>query len=195
MIVLISSEESISNEIKIVEKILIQFPEVLFHLRKPMMTELQMENWLKNIDKSHYKRISTHQHHRAAEKLGLTLLHQKEMIRNIEFSSAFSSTSFHQKKEAEKEYKTFDYFFCSPVFQSISKPNYASSEHWNIQNCPVDFKEKAVALGGLDLSTIAKAKELGFQNFAFLGAVWESANPFDQFSLIHKTCLENAQSV
>jgi thiamine-phosphate pyrophosphorylase len=195
MIILISSEKNVSNEIKIVEEILIQFPEVLFHLRKPQMSELQIQDWLKNINASLIERINVHQHQKFANQLGVSLLHQKEEFRHIQDSLKYNSTSFHVKAEAVKNHQNFDYFFCSPIFQSISKPNYSTSENWNILGCDKDFREKAVGLGGLNCSTIAAAKKLGFNNFAFLGAVWESSNPFEKFTLIHKTCQENVQSV
>jgi len=90
----------------------------------------------------------------------------------------------------EKLSAVFDYAFFGPIFESISKPKYASN---------LDFKKELehrknnetslVALGGITSDKIKTALEYGFDDVALLGTLWNSNNPIENFKLCQKTGL------
>jgi thiamine-phosphate pyrophosphorylase len=136
-----------------------------------------------------YTRISIHQYPDLQLNFPKIGLHYKEEDRDDFVKSTVpTSTSFHAQKDALEMGNEFDYFFCSPVFQSISKENYSPSENWNILNWEPELQKKAVALGGIHLNNINRAKELGFTTFAVLGSVWMSENPLKSFEEMHELC-------
>ena len=183
-IVIISPEYHFPNENKIVQEMLELNPDFRFHLRKPTWTYAQCEAFLKEIALTFYSRISIHQHHNLIDQFPEIQIHLPE---NKRTNTRSISTSFHLQKVMTEQVHNFDYFFCSPVFPSISKEGYSTEEKWDLSNCSTEIKEKAVALGGMTTSNITEARKMGFQNFAFLGGIWQSENPIKTFKeiLIH----------
>lgn len=83
-------------------------------------------------------------------------------------------TSVHQKKSLIDLNMDFDYALLSPVFKSISKPDYYPSLDWTISDKVLPIK--LIALGGIDTNTLKQAQKMGFREVAFLGAVWQDSN-------------------
>ncbi|MBC7389276.1 MAG: thiamine phosphate synthase [Opitutaceae bacterium] len=156
-----------------------------FHLRKPDVSKEHYESILKSISPENKRKIVLHQYHELAGKYNVKGLHLREVYRkslnerqiqdlkkelkkkNLSFSS-----SFHSLEELEKTDGLFDYILLSPVFESISKPGYASENVFN----PTykKLKTPVIALGGIQSNNIGKVKELGFDGIAVLGAVWQN---------------------
>lgn len=155
---------------------------VLFHLRKPESEEKELLELLTSIDPVHYERIVLHQHHDLCGKFPMKGAHLTENLRKISSPSGrIVSTSFHSLSDARKHGNTYTYFFCSPVFPSISKIGYSCDEDWNIRNENEDFRSRAVALGGLEPSRKRELDDLGYRNYAVLGAVWYAKEPVSAF--------------
>ena len=150
-LILISPEQSISNEILLVQEMLRLDESLRFHLRKINWSKEDYFEYLQEINPLFYPRISIHEFHDLHLNFPLIGLHYKETDRE-DFSKGKTqdSTSFHSKNAAIETGESFDYFFCSPVFQSISKKKYHSEENWDINNWKINLKKKAVALGGID---------------------------------------------
>lgn len=155
---------------------------VLFHLRKPESEEKDLLELLKSIDPAHYDRIVLHQHHDLCDQFLLKGAHLTENMRKtLSQCNGIISTSFHSLSEARKYGSAYTYFFCSPVFPSISKIGYSCNEDWSILNESEDFRSRAVALGGIEPSRKKELDELGYRNYAILGAVWYSEEPVESF--------------
>ncbi len=74
-----------------------------------------------------------------------------------------------------------DYLFLSPIFDSISKPGYASlfdldSLSGFLSTLPRHLRGKVVALGGVNAENMVRCREAGFGGAAMIGAVWEVRN-------------------
>ncbi len=188
-LILISPEHSVANETSLVQEML-RFDENLrFHLRKVRWSKEDYLDYLLEINPLFYPRISIHEFHDLQLNFPKIGLHYKEIDRE-EFtpSNTLTSTSFHSQQDALASGKPFDYFFCSPVFQSISKKDYLPAENWDITAWDTELRSKAVALGGITENTIATAHELGFANFAILGSIWMSENPLKSFEKMYELC-------
>lgn len=188
-LILISPENSVVNEISLVQAMMRTNEDMRFHLRKFRWSKEDYLDYLLEINPLFYPRISIHQFHDLQLNFPKIGLHFKEEDRD-EFipSKGVTSTSFHAKMDAEKMGNEFDYFFCSPVFQSLSKKEYLPSENWDITTWNTELRVKAVALGGISLETIIQVKDLGFTNFAVLGSVWMNENPLKSFDEINEIC-------
>jgi thiamine-phosphate pyrophosphorylase len=70
----------------------------------------------------------------------------------------------------------------SPVYPSISKLGYKSSEnHLETIKKRRNFNTKLVALGGISSENINETLKRGFDEVALLGTVWNSTNPLENF--------------
>ncbi len=188
-IILISPEHNVSNEILLVQEMLRLDDSLRFHMRKMNWSKTNYFEYLQEINPLFYSRISIHEFHDLQLNFPAIGLHYKEVDReDYVTGKTHDSTSFHSKKNALELGEEFDYFFCSSIFQSISKKNYVSSENWDIHNWEESVRKKAVALGGMDASKMENAKQMGFDNFAVLGAIWMTKNPLDAFKEIRELC-------
>ncbi|MDH4473092.1 MAG: thiamine phosphate synthase [Fluviicola sp.] len=177
MIILFTTPAFIGNESLLLNRML-EEPGLRIHLRKPDSTVNEFEQLLQNIDSTYHSRVVIHQHHQLAEVYDLGGIHVTEMDRLREPMGINAiSTSFHELQTALKEGDQYRYFFCSPVFPSISKAGYSTSENWNIAEETADFRGKAVALGGIDQTRLTEVRNRGFQHIAVLGTVWQAPDP------------------
>lgn len=171
----------------------------LLHVRKPEFTKLEMEVFVSAIRQEYRNQLSLHSHHQLAKAFGINRIHFTEKKRNETSEKCLKewkergfklSTSIHRMIDFEKLSTVFDYAFFGPVFESISKPKYASD---------IDFKKKLeqrknnetslVALGGITSDKIKTALEYGFDDVALLGTIWNSNNPIENFKQCQKTDL------
>lgn len=185
MIILISTPEQFPGEAQLVDEMLGLHPEIFFHLRKPAWNFAETAGLLRSLDPVNHHRIVTHTHFALSGTFPIKGIHLREADRNAAGNSgAAISTSFHTIEAALSEGGRFEYFFCSPVFPSISKSGYGPSENWDISGESELFRSKAVALGGVAVSRKESLAEKGFENVAVLGAVWNSGNPVAAFDEI-----------
>ena len=187
MVILISSPDKIENEVDLLNEMMEKSPNLIVHLRKPTYSLTEYEQLLIDIDAKFHPRIVLHKFHQLANKYAVKGIHFSENQRLCYNGSIKDviSTSFHHLEEAKNSGTYFEYFFCSPIFKSISKENYLPSENWTINHEPEIWKEKAVALGGIYLANLEEAKQKGFENIALLGAVWNTENPIQNLNNIY----------
>lgn len=178
MLVLLTHPETFPGEAELLNRMLAEHSGLTLHLRKPEWSVEKTAQLLSDIDAACHRRIVLHGHHELMERYALKGLHfTADDRKRRPLSPAVISTSFHSPAEALHAGHSFRYFFCSPVFQSISKPGYTGTENWDISEQSEDFKQRAFALGGIDSFTTQQVRMRGFRHFAVLGAVWQSEDP------------------
>lgn len=185
----ISSPDKISNEADHINALFAEGLSV-FHLRKPTWTEEQMDAIISDIQLEFHSRVAIHSHHVKAKAWKINRLHFPERERTkhplswfSEFSDVILSTSIHHHADILKLKNAFSYAFCGPVFQSISKPGYASDE-WDNNPIPCATQTKLIALGGINADNIHSIPAMGFHGAAVLGAIWNAENPLREFKTI-----------
>ncbi|WP_075590903.1 thiamine phosphate synthase [Labilibacter marinus] len=176
---IISNPTPITKEYEIVNYILENF-NLTFHLRKPDFKKSQMSEYLSKISNSLHHKIVLHSHHELINHFEIKGVHfthhNKKNIPDLAHINCSKSISTHSYDEI-LSYKTyFNYYFLSPIFQSISKPNYGG-DSFNKQELKTFIQsnndKKIVALGGIDKHTIGLAADLGFNGVALLGTLWQ----------------------
>jgi thiamine-phosphate pyrophosphorylase len=196
MLIVITSPEKLANESELINQLFDHGLEIL-HLRKPSCTKPDFETLLKSINLEHKRKVVLHQFHELASKYNVKGLHLrevsrkqlsiselKELSKELKRKNLTFSSSFHSKEDIIVSGNVFDYVFLSPVFDSISKPDYVGLK-FKVQS--LKCETKIIALGGIDTSNIYDTKELGFEGAAVLGAVWgESEKALETFINIKK---------
>ncbi len=192
MILIITPEQSVPGETKIINELFQEGLELL-HVRKPMMDEAAMRNYIKNIDSGYHEQLVLHSHYILAEEFGTSRLHFKESERqNIPdrfFKEYIVSTSVHSIDGFNKLDARWEYAFISPVFPSISKKGYGNGTKIleSIRQRKND-ESGLIALGGIDQHNIDTVFSENVDGAALLGAIWESKEPLKTYI----QCRQNA---
>lgn len=188
--IILSNPTTITNEIEIIHSLFEEGME-LFHVRKPNSSEIEMAQFLHQIKMEFRKKIVLHNHHQIAEDFGINRIHlteksRKEIIKSqleeYKNTGFLFSTTTHSIEEFNALDNDFHYAFLSPVFPSISKENYYSKvDLFSEIRKRTNFNIQLVALGGIEFGNIKKTIELGFDQVALLGTIWNSNNPIENF--------------
>ena len=193
MLILITPENDVENEIAIVNAIFEAGLEVL-HVRKPNKNYAQHMAYLSGIEERFHSKIMLHYEHDLAEDFMLKGVHVQEEPR-VEFGEDFGlyvtrftsqgydvSTSFHEAYEIVlyKEVPLI-YNLLSPVFKAISKPGMLGRAFdVNAINLPV------IGMGGVSENNIDVVKKLGYTGVGVLGGVWSNSEPVEAFKKLLK---------
>ncbi|MFV7234366.1 MULTISPECIES: thiamine phosphate synthase [Flavobacterium] len=190
--ILISNPIAITNEINTIHALFENGME-LFHIRKSEFTEFEMEVFVSAIGLEFRNQLSLHSHHHLAKEFGIHRIHFTEKMRTETSEESLKkwkekgfklSTSIHCMADFEKLSDAFDYAFFGPVFESISKPNYASNLDFRMElKQRKNNKTALVALGGITSERIKAALEYGFDDVALLGTIWNSSNTIENYKL------------
>tara|TARA_B110000211_G_C13879351_1_gene464459 strand:- start:139 stop:735 length:597 start_codon:yes stop_codon:yes gene_type:complete len=187
MIVLISPEKDIENEIVILNQL---FEEGLeyFHLRKPEKNVEAYCDYLHQIDEQYHNRIVIHFHHALINEYNLKGIHFQEQLRKDKLDipsryfvglSMFGKTissSFHEVEDLINCDFEFDYHLLSPVFSSISKEGY-EGRGFDVNH----VEKKIVGMGGVTKDNLPELTQLGFKGVGVLGGIWNSLTPVEDF--------------
>jgi len=176
--ILITDPNFIPDEEKFINALFNEGLEIL-HLRKPEATALEMHKLISKIDEKFHSLIMIHSQYKLLETFQLRGLHftekSKKQIRNYEKVQCKKSLAVHELSELKYVENSIDYVFLSPLFSSVSKAGY--SKQWNFESIKTELSGyrnfKVMALGGITLDNVKQVKELGFDNFALLGSIWE----------------------
>lgn len=189
--IVITNPFSIENEFQILHQLFEEGLE-LVHVRKPTYSEKEMRSFLSRIDDKFYSKLVLHNHHKLVEEFQINRIHfsEKEQVNPARFLKpcrCIFSTSTHNLKTFNDLKTEFYYAFLSPVFPSISKPNYKSDENLleAIRN-RTNFNTKLVALGGINENNIKIALDSGFDSVALLGSIWLNDHPIQKFKQCQK---------
>ncbi|MCD6018870.1 MAG: thiamine monophosphate synthase [Bacteroidetes bacterium] len=192
MVIVISSPTPVTKEASLINQL---FDEGLpvFHLRKPDSSSQELVLLLQEIDSIHHSKIALHSHHYLAKSFGINRLHYTEASRkqltHVDFSENENtlSTSVHSVEDFTNLSEHFSYAFLSPVFNSISKPDY-EAKPFDLSELSKNKTTKLIALGGIDETNCGKAYEMGFDGIALLGAIWNSEDKINAFKNILSQC-------
>lgn len=198
--IIISYPTHIANEMALVNDVL--YTDInFFHIRKPGFDEVQMANYIKEIDEvNHHKLMinscyslikefdlgGVHLNRKHLGKLTMAeeshqchiepLLLEKSAIKIYNQAPNNLSYSAHNFEEIIKLPFKVDYVFLSPIFDSISKIGYESSfSNFNQLKQDISTSDKQIiALGGVTLDRVDTIKSLGFAGYAMLGGHWNN---------------------
>lgn len=192
MLIVLTSEQEITNEATLLNQLFTNGLEVL-HLRKPSFTVDGYRELLKGIDKKFYKRIMIHEHHELCVEFELRGVHIQEQPRidlgnqlktyvSTLMSNEFKvSSSFHEPEVLNDCSVDFDYYLLSPVFSSISKKGY-EGRGFDVNGINKDI----VGMGGVNKTTIPEVFKLGYAGIGILGGIWNTENPIESFKEIKR---------
>jgi len=176
--IVITDPQFISSEADILNALFCEGLEIL-HLRKPDSTLVKLIELVSKIDEQFHSRIMIHSHYELLNSFQLKGLHftekSKHLLGDYESVECKKSLAVHELTELKNTWNSIDYVFLSPLFPSISKTGY--SKQWDFEELKSELSIKhnfnVVALGGITLNNVKMVKELGFNDFAILGSVWE----------------------
>ncbi|MCD8446981.1 thiamine phosphate synthase [Tenacibaculum finnmarkense] len=192
MIVLISPEKDVANEMQILHQ-LFEAGLECYHLRKPFKDYQEHIVYLNQIPEKYHNKIVTHYFHELVNEYSLKGIHFQEQKRRdalengsryfigLKMQGKTMSSSFHEPEELANCDIEFDYHLLSPIFSSISKKGYQG------RGFDVNHIDKTIiGMGGITSETISKTLALGFQGIGVLGGVWNSQNAVESFKKIQK---------
>ena len=189
--IIITNPFSIENEFQIIQQ-LFEEALALLHVRKPDYSEKEMRRFLSNIDDKWYSKLVLHEQHHLAQEFKINSIHLKEKNRvevteNFQKTVSYLSTSVHNIIDFNELPPYFDGAFLSPVFESISKPDYKSEENLleTIKH-RTNFNTELIALGGITENNIKMVLDSGFDNIALLGTIWLNDHPIKKFKQCQK---------
>lgn len=166
----------------------------LLHVRKPNYSVDGLRLFLSKVNPEFRSQLVLHQQHQVANEFGIHRIHFTESARaalDLELKNNnegfIKSTSIHTITDFNQLDRCFEYAFLSPIYQSISKPDYKSDlDAVTAIAERTNYNSKLVALGGISIENIEKTYSLGFDDVALLGSIWNSNQPIQNFKLCQK---------
>lgn len=147
------------------------------HIRKPGSKKKEVAALLNEIDPAFRKLISLHYHPQLADEMCLGGVHVTyTQFLKQPHSSGFDRTvscSIHQWEEYQTLQTKVDYCFISPVFHSISKPDYYANR---ALHHPPSLTTNIYALGGITAHNFQVLLDMGYSGIAVMGYLWEDKN-------------------
>ena len=121
---------------------------------------------------------------------------RKELLPEMLRADKVYSTSVHHLPDILDLPACFRYVFYSPVFPSISKPGYQPQiDLVTLQQNLKTLRNKKtdlpyiIALGGMQADNVKQVKNFGFDAAAFMGALWQSADPGQAYKEIKEALI------
>lgn len=146
-----------------------------YHLRKPSWSCAACADWIESLPRQFHRRVSIHQCYALANEYDVCV-HQKDHAEEIDNAK---SKSLHELDALSSPLTEYEYAFLSPVFPSMSKPDYIPS--WSeetLRNALLQPRSaKLYALGGVSASNAQVAIQYGFDGVVLHGALWLSNDP------------------
>jgi thiamine monophosphate synthase len=197
----ITNPTSMDNEHEILEKMFRHGLKTL-HVRKPQYSREKMKKYLKGFSPKSLEKIIIHSHHSLALTMGIKGIHLTEKHREKGFDvwKKFNlyriikpklqiTTSYHKLKDINDARRKYAYVFFSPVFESISKEDYAPVYSLaSIYDALHHTKVNVMALGGVDADKITKCYDARFWGVALSGYLWQSEDPVKNFDTVKELC-------
>lgn len=141
------------------------------HIRKPEVSATQISNLIERIPQKYRLFLSLHDHFELAVGYGLGGIHLNR--RNPLPPSGWNglvSRSCHTIEEIE-QHTHLDYLTISPVYDSISKPDYKG--RFSLDTLKNTNLKNVYALGGVNFSRLNELERLGFEGAAMLSEAWK----------------------
>jgi len=206
-LIVISQSKVFENEADIVTKFFEAGLET-FHLRKPKLSTRELKKYIQKIPKQFHSRIVIHSHHSLAGKfklkgIHLTKTHHKRNIKTklvikwlrLLNSNLIVSTSYTKLISVFEEDNRYSYVFLSPIFDSLTGKYQSGFTDHSLIKALEKTTHNVIARGGVDVTCLPKAKELGFSGIALYSGLWEKENPLQEFQRIIDRCYELGISI
>ncbi|NML64447.1 thiamine phosphate synthase [Hymenobacter sp. RP-2-7] len=162
------------------------------HVRKPGWAAPELAAYVQAVPECYRCRLVLHSHYQLAPALGLGGIHLTEAARRdpatpqvLRRAKGLSvSASLHSLAELRQHRRRYTYVFLSPVFDSISKTDYAS--RYDLTELPAvlrglaarpSYRPRVLALGGVAAGNLPLVQQAGFAGAAVLGALWQAPDP------------------
>lgn len=188
-IILLTAPNTITAEHQQVE-MLFQAGLSRLHLRKPAFDGVAYRTWLVALPQLYRKQVILHHHHTLAFELGLGGIHLteahkavhtatqlRELRKRCDLNGMSLSAAIHDLDDLKQYGNYCDYVLVSPVFDSISKPNYRANTALDTRPFLGKYTCQLIALGGITATTAPQAKAMGFDGVAALGYIWNTSTP------------------
>lgn len=196
-LIVISSSSSIENETMIVTRLFEAGLET-FHLRKHKLSTRKTKEFISQIPVHFHNRIVIHSHHNLARKFNLKGIHLTKSHKKRKFSTWLTlkliklknpnmiiTTSYNSIGQILEPSKyNYAYAFLSPIFDSLSSKFQGGFTEHSLRSAIQKSKLKITARGGVDISAISKAQDIGFDGLAFYSSIWKKKDPLKEFNAI-----------
>ncbi len=197
-LIVISSSSDIENEVQLITKLFEAGLET-FHMRKHKLSTKRTKEFINQIPAHFHNRIVIHSHHKLARKYKLKGIHLTKSHKRKKFQTWLSlkllklknpniiiTTSYNnigQLFEKNSRYR-YDYVFLSPIFDSFSSKFQGGFTAHSLKSAIEKTESKVIARGGVAVSSIEKANEIGFKGLAFYSDIWKKKDPLGEFNKI-----------
>ncbi|ASZ10252.1 thiamine phosphate synthase [Chitinophaga pendula] len=195
MILVISHTTPIPGEADLLQAMLAAGADRVL-LRKPGWTQQAYEQLLGQLPPAYYPMILLSGYPELCIRTGLGGLHCSEQLRaslpaaalqTLRAQGLLLSTGVHAPGLLDTLPNEWQQVLLSPVFDSISKPGYKGSlsGDWQLPRTPAG--RQVLALGGIDIHTVAAARRMRFDGIALMGALWrQPEQAVTVFTAIHQ---------
>jgi thiamine-phosphate pyrophosphorylase len=189
-VILITPPETVTHELETI----VQFFEVgldFLHVRKPGWSDEQVVSYLRKLPSRFLNRVALHGNSKIAVENNLGGIHHKsdESLNNqlINWKGRLSRST-HSYEEITEFGNAYDYYFLSPIFDSISKTGYKSSFDLSELKSFLRIERgyEIIALGGVDDSNVMLCQDFGFDGIALMGAIWEKNTVEERLDVLRK---------
>lgn len=182
MLLIITHPEHLPNETQLWQQLLHAGADIIL-LRKPQWPPEAYAQALEQTSPDCYPKIMVAGHWELYQRFGLMGVHLSEQLREQTDAQLIAeyrrqgcrvSTGIHNVAALPLAGNEWDYLLLSPVFDSISKPGYRGQLSPDFKLQKNGSTAKVLALGGVDSTNAAQAKQMGFDGLALLGAIWQT---------------------
>ncbi|GAA0530294.1 thiamine phosphate synthase [Chitinophaga japonensis] len=203
MLLIITHPETLPQETARWQELLAAGADALL-LRKPGRTQEDYARLLDQVDPVCYSRILVAEHWPLCRRYGLMGVHYSERLRNSGLPQpamhypphCLLSTGIHDTAALPAAAQEWDLLLLSPVFDSISKPGYKSRYPAGFRLQRPEGRARILALGGVNHTNAARAREMGFDGIALLGAIWNTpGKAVEQYNHISNIWNANAHTL
>lgn len=197
-LIVITSNNSIENETQTVTDLFEAGLETL-HLRKHKLSTRKMKEFIAAIPKQYHNRIIIHSHHKLARKFALKGVHLTKShikkkwttwftlklirLKNPGIIITTSQSTIGQILSTNQNY-AYEYTFLSPIFDNFNSRFQGGFTEHSLKSALQKTNLPIIARGGIDVTIIEKANELGFSGLAFYSAIWKKKNPLEEFNKV-----------
>ena len=183
-IIAITPPHAIENEVVIIKRLLENSVDIV-HLRKHQFefegvdVIAYLHEILSALTCEERSKIIIHDYPTLYEEFSLKGIHINKNITSLpDDYTGYKTRSCHTFEEIQKYRDDYDYLFLSPIFDSISKPDYKSPfTHESLQQASLEgiIDNKVIALGGVTFDKIPYLQSLNFGGVAMIGGIYDIA--------------------
>ena len=178
-VIVFSIENFMQGEVFAVNALLAMDPKIRFHLRKPRVDGLKRLIYIDEMSVASRKQTVFHGFDVTSmitEEVeapdGSVQLVKPDVFKEVLKCQYYSA---HSTEEILAN-PGYDYYFLSPIYDSISKEGYKSafSKTELTEFLHAHPEIKVMALGGMTADKVDECREMGFAGVAFLGEIWNA---------------------